>query len=246
MKVGFTSALGALVGGTVAWYWHHAWWAVLLGLVLGGLAGYLSYEWKIVQQTAVRVFKTEIRIPHPNKNAVLYGLGSGIYLGGTMGWIGSLLFFLLTSMKQGFPVSARGLPAYFLISFPVFFSLAFAVSCNSPQANNPKLVRELWKDMPLFNPIMLPFTLTFLGTQKLWRVKRMIALGCWKVVKRIFIAIHCEERVQSAFYGVIGVLVGHFASHSFAGVLIGTVAGFVFGWGSHKLISIRFLKPTTS
>jgi hypothetical protein len=112
----------------------------------------------------------------------------------------------------------------------------------------------VWKGVLFFNPVALPFTLAFLGIMGTWRSKKRIATAlvrfarlAARVAYKIFLAIHCEERVQSAFYTAIGVLVGHFSSHSLAGVLIGAVTGFALGWGSYKLISVRLLpKPAAA
>ena len=45
-KIGLSSAFGAIIGGTIAWYAHHAWWAFAIGLVVGAVTSYFSYEWK--------------------------------------------------------------------------------------------------------------------------------------------------------------------------------------------------------
>jgi len=222
-----------------------------LGLLVGALAGYLSYEWKTVRQTAVRILKTEIRIPRPNKNAVLFSLGTGILVGGWFAWATTLLCGLAV-MSTG-EAALRFLSLSFLIMFTGMFLIVFAISFAEPRSKNPEGVFEMWQTMRIWNPVVLPFTIAVLGIRGVWKYRKKIAatlvrFAKWtaRVTRKIFIAIHCEERVQSAFYAAVGVLVGHFASHAFIGVLIGAVAGFVLGSVSYKLISVRFLKPAST
>ena len=248
-KIGLASAFGAFAGGVVAWYAHHAWWAVLLGLLVGALAGYLSYEWKAVQQTTVRILKTEIRIPRPNKNAVLFSLGAGIVVGGWFAW-GITVFCGLYELVESTARTRTFLSFVCPIAFTLAFLLTFAMTFRGTGVTNPNDVIEMWEIVKTLNPIALPFTLAFFGIRGVWTYRKKIAatlvrFAKWtaRVTRKIFIAIHCEERVQSAFYAAVGVLVGHFASHAFIGVLIGAVVGFVLGSVSYKLISVRFLKP---
>ena len=65
MNVLLASALGAAIGSLVALQLSsHLWW---LGLIVGGLVGYLSYEWKKVLIAIPQTYKATGRMIFPRK-----------------------------------------------------------------------------------------------------------------------------------------------------------------------------------
>ena len=239
LKVGLASSFSAFVGGTIAWHYNHAWWSLIIGLLLGALAGYLSYEWRVVGNTTKRILQTEIHL-EPKWRLIQISSLAGVAFSGMAMWI-------------AFAVGkASNAPDTMLMTFicgPVSFLFGFVLSW--PLTDDTTDIKEAASLALFLNAVVLPFTVIF---GSCWAIyKCIVSVACWipkvfrwtwKITGKIFIAIHCEERVQAAFYGAIGLAVGHYASHSFLGVLVGALAGFVLGWGSYRLISARFLKPT--
>ena len=227
-KIGLASAFGAFAGGTVAWYAHHAWWAVLLGLIVGALAGYLSYEWRTVLPSVRNALLTELKLPKWHKECALKILPEAIMFTGCTYWF---LFVSILAWKSA-ETKELALATWIITQIAVVAILFVIAGLDGNFSGLFDDKKKAWKWALRLNTIALPVT-----------VLCYIALLVCKIVRKIFIAIHCEERVQSAFYAAVGVLVGHFTSHAFIGVLIGAVVGFVLGSVSYKLISVRLLKP---
>lgn len=248
-KVFFASALGAGIGALVAlevvsWLW----W---VGLLVGGLVGYLSYEFKAVLAAlpkawrAARGWQTP---PHYWRNVGWVWLG----ITGAISGLAVLVHILFWS--QGIEaiadVSGTGI-AILLLSAVAFVVVAPAL-----------LMGEEVPSPVVFGKTLLywssPLTLFFYHLPRgLWWIIRRtpkavavaaIAIGRGLVAFvrflpqfgwQVFIRIHSEMRILCGTDAALGAAVGYFAGSA----LLGAVVGGLFGVVNYALVTERWLRP---
>ncbi len=246
LKIFISCALGAGVGTMVALeVYHYFWW---IGLLAGGVVGYLSYEFKEVL-AVIRIAWHAVIGFRPDRQKVVKGfLGTIVSLSVGTSFL-SLIWIALVPIEK--LLSAEASLAFSFTVVPIWLTVALSatlfmkiegqgIECGSSKA---------LKKMILFvNPIMM---FTYWPVWFLWKiVQGLVKYGplvppvLWKglsnivlFVKTVFILIHSEIRLLCGIDAAIGATIGYFAGS----VLIGAVVGGIIGVLNYKVISVRVL-----
>lgn len=252
-KVFLACAFGAGIGALVALQVNHWFWWI--GLLVGGLTGYLSYEWKAVIKAIPRAFRATTSW-RPPKYALAFALWEPIP-------ILNLIFFpvaiLLCLIREQvfWPtlfVVCLAMATSFVTVFPVFFLLASMESTDREEESRAREVKKLRRvAFHTFPPVVLfwhlPRGLYWLIRRVPWFLAEVgrgllaIAIIFGRFLGRfswqMFIRIHSERRLICGVDAMIGASIGYFAHH----VIIGALAGGIIGLINHAVVTERWLKP---
>lgn len=259
-KVFLACAIGAFIGSLVTlevnrWFW----W---LGLITGGLTGYLSYEWKKVAQSIPAAYRTARGWQAPELywrelwQAFLSALS---FLSVAGSWVFLFVISLLILLEGVGAINIALLPlcSIFLIGIAFFtffitliwfnFDTGRKVGLREKDiSRHKKLTVEFLAASP---PVVffwhiprglywliprLPHVLAVTG-KGLASAARFLGRFAWQV----FIRIHSEMRVLCGVDAMIGTTVGYFAGSA----IIGALAGGAFGVINYALVTERWLKP---
>lgn len=229
VQVFLACALGGLIGTLVALNVNHSFW--WLGMIVGSIVGYLSYDFKTVLKAVPRAWKatrswnpdwTELRL-------CLHGSGFGLGLAHT-----AAIFWLALTLLDHHRITRTD-----VIFFGVVVQLAFllygtlyAGGLNVCCKESPPLTYGMT------NPASLMFWYIPHGIG--WTVERipkgLAFLRRFTVI--VLREIHSEIRLLCMTDAAIGVAIGYFAHHA----LIGALAGGILGVLNFEILSIRVLK----
>jgi len=260
LKVFFACAFSAGIGTMIALQiGGYLWW---IGMVIGGLIGYLSYEFKAVISAIVFAWKEVLNI-QPNwpeiKNACKQVFWALMFLAG----IGSSMYATCSFVSRGIEGSEVAI-LLALIGFAasVFFVIG-QIEAEQGQLFPPYL-NPYWFKMailftsPIFFFIVWPIVVLYYFA--LWiilffrEIPKLIpkiakgAISLSKLVasffKTVFVQIHSDERLLCFLDAGIGAGIGYYYHYA----LIGAIAGGILGVANYELISKRWLKlvPTKS
>lgn len=245
LKIFLACALGAFTGSLVALSVHpYLWW---VGLIGGGLVGYLSYEFREVV-AAIQTAWLEIVGYKPSWKDLTRQLWVGFAFLTTfatvvsvaVGWALLLSFF-----------DHRGDSLALL--FVAIFGFLFGVVALSPArrwCEMESLSRQEAKRIVLLvNPLSM---LVYWPMWTLWRtsvvLRRVIPLipslftkaagGVRLFSTTVFRLVHSDLRLLCGIDAAIGTVVGYFTGNA----LIGALAGGVFGLLNYQVVSVWLLK----
>lgn len=261
LKVFIACALGGGVGALIALQLTPFFWWI--GVLFGGLVGYLSYEFKTVMQAASiawrmagegvpnllrivfsrRLLKGLIEVVTILLNVFIVLLPLGIAAFIAISLSGA------DPMKVYLPVILISLTPVFLVGMvgPIIFAdiRASARTGKEHSLNLGDTIVTL--DLLYFNFILVPSSIAkaiwWLIRRTLPAIKLIVLALYWgvilliKFVKYLFILIHSDLRLLCAMDAVIGAIIGFSASNA----LIGALAGGVIGVLNFELISKRLL-----
>ena len=228
LKIFIACSLGAGIGAFVALQLNqYLWW---LGMIVGGVIGYLSYDFKAVINAIPMAYKA-VKGWKPRKENVLAAV-YGIFW--ALLWVLCLIpisFFSFVSLEiQG------TLSLFWMIC--LLFSLGISANKLYDIEENDKRIFCLLK---LWNPFSFTFY-GFYGMTKMsvWCIKRIPDLLRFtgQFLKQLFILIHSEIRLLCGIDAAIGAGIGYFAGNAIVGVLIGGIFGVI----NYKVISQKILK----
>jgi hypothetical protein len=248
MKVFIACAIGAGIGTLVALsVSQYFWW---IGLIVGCLFGYFSYEFKAVI-SAVRIAWKNVIGWRPDKKIVKHVFNILISMLGcyTTIW---LVVFLLPFGFEEYPkfLSSDTLISVSLASAILFMFLIMFHCDSSDQSKAQEEIIILGKNMI---PVYFHFYVLFVFFPvSVWLCVKNIAIFFWKMPRRtkkitvillkftktVFILIHSEARLICGVDAGIGVFVGYFTGH----IIIGALAGGLFGLLNYEIVSKRVLK----
>jgi len=242
-KVFFACALGSFVGALTALQMNiYFWW---VGMIVGGLTGYLSYEFKKVTAAIPQAWeKASIWSPQPlliflKSYAIewlgLVAFGSTMFMAlGALCWGASTppvmnlhIVFLLWMLGMGLIAGAT--MEFKIGSEMLRYANPFAVFVFYP-------LKALFYWMPKGIILAVPripaafsaiITAVSIGAETLGRF-----------TKYLFVEIHSDERLLCGVDAAIGTAVGYFLGS--AG--IGALAGGLFGVLNYEVVSKRWLK----
>ncbi|PIR06772.1 MAG: hypothetical protein COV55_02260 [Candidatus Komeilibacteria bacterium CG11_big_fil_rev_8_21_14_0_20_36_20] len=245
-KVFVACALGALIGSIVALQMNpYLWW---IGLLVGGLTGYLSYEFKAVIAAVPKAWNAASWRPSKEVKWA------------TVAFI--CVYISIVSIVLGIailnPIPKREVliakPDILLYSFlGLMTSLVFLIGLTITLIEQPKLKNNITKSFQLIalycNPISVA---TFLPLWCLYKfithLPAMIAFifkTGWSIIctlgrfiKFLFLLIHSDIRLLCGIDATIGSGIGYLTGN----VLIGMVAGGVFGVLNYQIVSLKILK----
>ncbi len=234
LKIFLSCASGAGIGAFVALQLNqYLWW---IGMLVGGLVGYFSYEFKAVLQAIPKAYKRAKGLM-PDKEFIL----SVVYL---------ILFFVswifpLLALATFWPrIYAR---AHF---FPILtlawltsmtFSLAYVSFTIVSLSKSKKYDKMSERGKALFyfgNPVSFAFYLLLKEIfQCIIRIPNFLCF-MGRFIKQAFLLIHSDIRLLCGIDAAIGAGVGYFAGNA----IVGAVAGGIFGVINYKIISQKILK----
>lgn len=240
LKVFFACAFGAFVGAFVGLHFGY----LVLGITVGGIAGYLSYELdKVIAAFPAAWRATTTWRPEKQWWKVYFR-----YVANRACWLSGIVF-MCSILLNGLMVCIAQVdhtPILPLIAAVAGSSLVVWVFLISAIATRPpKTISEMelaMKRRPASETYKMFFwemprdiVLLFL------KLPRWIASGerfVGKFFSKFFRLIHSEIRLLCLVDASIGALIGYFYGSS----LIGTLAGGILGLVNFELLSIRILK----
>lgn len=251
-KVFLACAIGAGIGSLVALEMIRALWWV--GLVVGGLAGYLSYEWSAV----LRAIPTAYRAAR--------GWQAPFGYWGFVWWLFAVIFSFVC-LFAGILTLAVGSETgwsraeLIKLSYVIqgMFFAALLVTLGMAIAN-----RNVIPDKAVVRSYRQTSYVLFLPIIVFWHLPR----GIWWVARRLpramiatavgiargivaftrfskrfawelFLRIHSEMRLLCGVDAMLGAAVGYFAGSA----IVGALAGGIFGVLNYAVITERWLKP---
>ena len=259
MKVFLACAIGAGLGALNAMEInHYFWW---LGPIIGGIVGYLSYEWQSVVGAAKHAYKAASGWQPPSWRSIgnyvwlrvqivillflFFGL-FGAYLTLLFGLVlmpfvvpsGQIIPFLMNLPKAMWDIGCiLGIGCTCMMTFPGFW-------INSVDGDLRGLSEEIVRLS--LSLLVFPAKLVYWIVSGVWSVMigvpRAIVSVC-RFVKRfgweLFIRIHSEVRLLCGVDALLGATVGYFAGSA----IVGAIAGGMLGVVNYAVVTERWLKP---
>jgi hypothetical protein len=243
-KVFLACALGALAGTYVALQMIPLlWW---IGLFVGGLVGYLSYEWKQVVSATLRVWES-VTSRHPNWVRVsLFFKAWALLMGMCVNICAPILLWTLCYMAhndwRGCIMQSRMM----LYASAIICLLISFLSALCPQGGQEQVCRDLRQvGIPvifwLWNvPMRFIRNIIYCVRHTPQGFEKVVAgfMVLIRFASGMFLLIHSEMRLLCAVDATIGVVIGHHFGNS----LIGGLAGGLLGVLNFEVLSIRILK----
>jgi hypothetical protein len=250
-KVFSASALGAGLGAFVAL--EVAAWLWWLGLLVGGLVGYLSYEFKAVLAA----------LPKAYRAARGWRANSRYWVDIAWAIAGTTSFFLCLVIAIGVFALMCGEPLDTVLHNVGVLTAAFTFACvfmapllmTTVSPSRYEADTCSWRRFAycVFPPLVIFYHLP----RGLWwiirRIPRAVAVAAIGVGRsllalarflprfgwQIFIRIHSEMRILCGTDAMAGAAVGYFAGSA----IIGAVVGGLFGVANYALVTERWLRP---
>lgn len=221
LKIFFACAFGAGIGTAIALQLGIFWW---IGVLIGGLVGYLSYEFRAVI-AAVRKVLT-------------WRLVSIEVIKWTTLCFAALFATLLIS---AIPISLFFRKPDILLIILILWILYTLLYCLKAccdiklfeSASEEEMIKECKKIARMCNPHKVYFGYI---PWLIYKSPRVIVLFA-KFMKGFFVLIHSEIRLLCGFDAAIGVVIGYFAGN----IIIGALVGGIFGILNFEILSKRIL-----
>lgn len=233
LKIFVACALGGGIGAFVALQLNSFFW--WLGLIAGGFAGYITYDFGEVISAIHKAWKKAAgQIPKSEGIAVFLFAVSMLSCFGTA-WLIASLFYLWGGITEKMAENVIILPAMVFMMVCVIISFARLIR-QEGLARESKNGAIFFRKMALrSSPPMIFFY--YPGWIIFAAFKHGIPFG-WKFGKLVFVLIHSEIRLLCMLDAAIGAGVGYY----FGSALIGALAGGLLGVFNFQIISKRVLK----
>lgn len=231
-KVFVACALGAGTGSLVALEVSHWFWWI--GLIAGGLIGYLAYEFREVLLAISATWKA---IVHPSPQLRLFEWKVILWLSLSFSAI-LPIFLILWSIVD---IENTGLATFISMTLTLGFILGFApIPDITMWYINGKTVEDQIIQLRKVNYMVFPPRVIFWHLPRgiVWLVRatsKILARFCWQV----FIRIHSEMRLLCMADAALGAAVGYWAGSA----VIGAISGGVFGLVNYAVVTKRILEP---
>ena len=245
LRIALACFLGATLGALLAIHFNrYFWW---LGIVLGGLTGYLVYDFKRVNQAILiawnTIIATELKLPKSDKVAdglrtlgVLF-LAVGIAIS-SITLIGAT-WILVFEISGAVSVSAlKSVKGHLLASL---FAGIVAMICGCFFAE--KILKyedggdRFWRFV-FTSTNSLAIFLYFVPAGLVWLGRRIPERILSRFVAKVFILIHSDFRLLCMTDAALGALIGFVLGNP----LIGGVSGALLGIVNYWIVSVRWLK----
>lgn len=252
LKIFLSAAFGAFVGSLLAIQFNSFWW---LGLLVGGLVGYVSYDFAEVRRAVpVAARQAASAVENPELWMVV-GQESLKFLFHVAKLI---LFFAGLFGFAGYGVLIAGAiyqPEFFLGLWWVAAAIAGIIglicSCKFMATTIDALSRGYWSEnarrLLVLNPltccIAVPTWLIFSRTGRsrvsaTFRTVSQLVSAMLTFAWKIFCLVHSDIRLLCGVDATIGAAVGLY----FGNVLIGAVSGGIWGVINYRVVSVWWLK----
>lgn len=254
-KVFSASALGAGLGAfvaleVVAWLW----W---VGLIVGGLVGYLSYEFKAVLAALPKAYRAARGWQTPPlywaNVAWLYLVLLSFVL-----WCVAFLaaIIVLGGTSGGHTHEVYGYSLLMIGVALIFFPATMAVVASEAGEGNAQR-KDADRTRRIVYYILPPLVVFWHLPRGLWwairRTPRAVAVvavtigrGLFAFIRfvprfgwQVFIRVHSEMRILCGTDAALGAAVGYFAGSA----LIGAIVGGLFGVVNYAFVTERWLRP---
>ena len=248
LKIFMACAIGAFVGSLVALELNkYFWW---LGLLVGGLTGYISYEFKTIPKAMLVAYKRMLgRKLSDEEKAFNKALVNTFLIGVVACCLGAVTFLtlpgLLLSFFLGVKFATSGLIAlgcltFFLAYIVASFTMDVTLDWKCPHCVEiNKIQRNKYiKAIKVLNPVSFYFYWIPWGIKRIPRVVVRITVVVFQFLKTLFILIHSDERLLCGVDAMIGTAIGYFSGSA----IIGFFAGGIFGAINYEIVSKRLLR----
>lgn len=250
-KVFLACVIGAGIGSLIALEVNRFFWWI--GPIVGGLVGYLAYEWREVVRAVGAAFEAVSgwRPPKPNTGRIR------LYFATVMN--GEVMVLLLLFFGLPFVVALYIIPSP-VLSIKDELLLAFWTGVVTWGLTQIGVLGVSYEEVEAVPDSMVKKRARVLG--KLWKrrmamLPRAIILCWWMLVKviakvvakscrltcrfgwELFIRIHSEMRLLCGTDAMLGAIVGYFAGSA----IIGAVTGGLLGVANYALVTERWLRP---
>ena len=246
LKIFMSCALGAGIGALIALQLNHYFWWI--GILIGGFIGYISYEFNRVIAAiplAWRYATKNISIwkPYryrPNKQTWKDGIFSIVYvLQLLISWV---VVCIIIGLFLSDGVLLKLLFSMALVaciwSLAIIMIIPIVIISGEATKDTRQFSMELlihWNSLSV---------LCFYFPKMMWCIGKALIVGMpyflfavGRFFKYLFLLIHSDIRLLCGVDAAIGACVGYFAGS----VIIGVVAGGVFGVINYELITKRVL-----
>ncbi len=241
MKVFLACAIGAFIGSIVALELNrYFWW---LGLIVGGLAGYVSYEFKKVVKAipeAWDIAKKEIK-EQMVETSIIRAIKISAYILLGCFFFAIIVFCFLANIMLldvifsskiinmlDFLPSISLLGVIFCFIALVAWTIALVADILELKITDKQflILMIIFTTMPV---IAIPVLIFYTGIK--------LALIIVRFFKQLFILVHSDIRLLCGIDAAIGASIGYFAGNA----VIGAFTGGIFGVVNYELVSKRLL-----
>jgi len=245
-KIFVSCALGAFIGSLVALQSNqYLWW---VGLIIGGLAGYLSYEFKAVCQAVVSVWQAVASVQWKRKREEYAEnfFNAFNFMMSLVFWALPLAFIFVFFSENRYSDSEIALwrsfciiseTYLFMLVFFFFLSVLFVFfEDQSPFKEEKREFYSVEKVLLFyfFLPKWILLGVKFLLVRVLFASIPFIL----PFLRRFFFLIHSQERLLCAFDAALGAGIGYLCGNPFVGALCGGILGVA----NFEIVSRRILK----
>lgn len=263
LKIFLTCACGAGIGTLIALQlkqqYNLNFWALIIGMIFGGLTGYIFIEfkefvsaipkaWKMTRYLWQGMAKNFIHLYHILANREIYK--TILYLVPAIISITANFIFLnnivTPASEKGF-LESPGWCIFVVLTSIVLFgallTLFIAVTVEKEDYYFSNNAKKICKNCIIyFNPIAVAIYWPLKG---IWELGKLVYLN-WQIFttffKKLFILTHSDWRLLCAIDCMIGVCIGFTCGNA----IIGALAGGIFGLANYELFSVRILKLVPS
>lgn len=243
LRIALACFLGAILGATLAiQYGQYFWW---VGIIIGSLTGYLSYEFKTVLHACAesweKISNQFAQLELPSKESVKrFFLKLGIAFAIS---IGLIVFVTLVGLTWSLPSvemvggKFESLGQLCLVSFVIGF-VSLIIGGNIAETKKLDEISEgpYWKFTCLQTNSFAFLWMVLMAL--IWFVQITPDRIVSKFVKNIFLLIHSDIRLLCMTDATLGALIGYACNNP----LIGGLAGAIFGIINYWIVSIRWLR----
>ncbi|MBU4223628.1 hypothetical protein KJ934_00095 [Patescibacteria group bacterium] len=233
LKIFISCALGAGIGTLVALELnHYFWW---LGLLAGGLVGYLSYEFKMVVSATRQSW-------HPDFAKIFWRTLTIASMVTSSFVFGVLVYWTIT---HGYPDGywAKELFVLTFFSYNIPFAAALYKLISELCSREKEFSAADWRKTLWFtNPIAI---IVYWPLWILWKAPRFIIKQVFLAIQKVvvfliavFVLIHSDIRLLCGVDAAIGAGIGYYAGS----VIVGMLAGGILGVINYEIVSRRLLK----
>lgn len=234
-KVALACFVSAFIGLIVAFTIHHFFWWV--GMLVGGLVGYLSYNLREVWDASRHVWRS-LASWRCDWNRLRGAMVDGCYF----------VAFVSTPLTLFFLIPAMDIPLVIAtITILIFFSVGMALSYGIPLPSEAKNLAKRINIVSASCWIVYGF---IKGTAKCAEQMPKAVMFVCRFVKGVFILVHSDIRLLCGVDAALGVLAGRIAGQGItvtvpvilAVAVFSGIVGALLGVLNYRLVSIRWLK----
>lgn len=256
-RIFIACALGAGIGTLIALQINGFFWWI--GAVIGSMIGFLSYQYKEIVSCAVAAWR-EVSGWKPDKDAwkicwlsvvvflsefssalVLYVIGLSLSANIEHKTISQIFFTKqgeITSQLTTMIMVITTVPSVIIIMTTALLSIGWAIVSFSSKTDHKGSVMELKKIIKYSNPLAVFVYWPAIGLLRTPAFLLKTARATRDFARTFFFLIYSDERLLCGVWSFVGAVIGYFS----ASVVIGALAGGIFGVANYEIVSKRILK----